>query len=107
MGAQFVYLDFDAAQDGAATGGYAAPSSPESREKQLAKFRELAPEVVVADPGVTVETVVGRRVVDHRIRREQGHCRLGIEGVGGSDQRIRFRAQDGSGHRINSRAASS
>lgn len=45
MGAQFVYLDFDAAQDGAATGGYAAPSSPEFREKQLAKFRELAPDV--------------------------------------------------------------
>ena len=46
MGAQFVYLDFDEqAQDGAATGGYAAPSSPEFREKQLEKFRELAPEV--------------------------------------------------------------
>ena len=46
MGAQFVYLDFEeAAQDGAATGGYAAPSSPEFREKQLEKFRELAPDV--------------------------------------------------------------
>lgn len=46
MGAQFVYLDFaEAVQDGAATGGYAAPSSPEFREAQLAKFRELAPEV--------------------------------------------------------------
>ena len=46
MGAQFVYLDFaEAAQDGAATGGYAAPSSPEFREAQLAKFRELAPEM--------------------------------------------------------------
>ncbi|MBU2328810.1 MAG: Re/Si-specific NAD(P)(+) transhydrogenase subunit alpha, partial [Alphaproteobacteria bacterium] len=45
MGAQFVYLEFEAAQDGAATGGYAAPSSPEFREKQLAKFRELAPEI--------------------------------------------------------------
>ena len=46
MGAEFVYLDFDeAAQDGAATGGYAAPSSPEFREKQLEKFRELAPDV--------------------------------------------------------------
>ena len=49
MGAQFVYLDFEAAADGAAdgaaTGGYAAPSSPEFREKQLAKFRELAPDM--------------------------------------------------------------
>src|SRR4029077_16798974 len=34
MGAEFVYLDFEEAQaDGAATGGYAAPSSPEFREK--------------------------------------------------------------------------
>jgi NAD(P) transhydrogenase subunit alpha len=46
MGAQFVYLDFEeTGQDSAATGGYAAPSSPEFREKQLQKFRELAPEV--------------------------------------------------------------
>ena len=46
MGAEFVFLEFDEEQtDGAATGGYAAPSSPEFREAQLAKFRELAPEV--------------------------------------------------------------
>jgi len=46
MGAEFVYLDFEEDQaDGAATGGYAAVSSPEFREAQLAKFRELAPEV--------------------------------------------------------------
>jgi len=46
MGAQFVYLDFaEEQQDGAATGGYAAPSSPEFREAQLAKFREMAPEL--------------------------------------------------------------
>ncbi|AML53239.1 Re/Si-specific NAD(P)(+) transhydrogenase subunit alpha [Falsihalocynthiibacter arcticus] len=46
MGAQFVFLDFEEAQaDGAATGGYAAVSSPEFREAQLAKFRELAPEM--------------------------------------------------------------
>jgi NAD(P) transhydrogenase subunit alpha len=46
MGAEFVFLDFEeASQDGAETGGYAAPSSPEFREKQLEKFRELAPEV--------------------------------------------------------------
>jgi len=46
MGAEFVYLDFDEEQtDGAATGGYAAVSSPEFREAQLAKFRELAPDM--------------------------------------------------------------
>jgi len=46
MGAEFVYLDFEEnSQDSSATGGYAAPSSPEFREKQLAKFRELAPEM--------------------------------------------------------------
>ncbi|MBK44008.1 MAG: NAD(P)(+) transhydrogenase (Re/Si-specific) subunit alpha [Roseovarius sp.] len=46
MGAQFVYLDFEEdLEDGSASGGYAKPSSPEFREAQLAKFRELAPEV--------------------------------------------------------------
>ena len=46
MGAEFVYLDFEEDQaDGAASGGYASVSSPEFREAQLAKFRELAPEV--------------------------------------------------------------
>ena len=57
MGAQFVYLDFEAAQDGAATGGYAAPSSPEFREKQLAKFRELAPDVDIV---ITTALIPGR-----------------------------------------------
>ena len=47
MGAQFVYLEFDASElpDGAETGGYAAPSTPEFQAKQLAKFRELAPDI--------------------------------------------------------------
>ncbi len=46
MGAEFVYLDFEEEQtDGSATGGYASVSSPEFREAQLAKFRELAPEM--------------------------------------------------------------
>ncbi len=46
MGANFVFLDFAGpAQDGAATGGYAAPSSPEFREAQLKKFREIAPDI--------------------------------------------------------------
>ena len=46
MGAEFVYLDFEEEQqDGSASGGYASVSSPEFREAQLAKFRELAPEM--------------------------------------------------------------
>jgi NAD(P) transhydrogenase subunit alpha len=46
MGAEFVFLDFEEEQaDGSASGGYASVSSPEFREAQLAKFRELAPEV--------------------------------------------------------------
>ncbi|WP_275791264.1 Re/Si-specific NAD(P)(+) transhydrogenase subunit alpha [Pararhizobium gei] len=57
MGAQFVYLDFAEVQDGAATGGYAAPSSPEFREKQLAKFRELAPEIDIV---ITTALIPGR-----------------------------------------------
>ncbi len=57
MGASFVYLEFEAAQDGAATGGYAAPSSPEFRDKQLAKFRELAPDMDIV---ITTALIPGR-----------------------------------------------
>ena len=57
MGASFVFLDFEDAQDGAATGGYAAPSSPEFREKQLAKFRELAPDMDIV---ITTALIPGR-----------------------------------------------
>jgi NAD(P) transhydrogenase subunit alpha len=58
MGAEFVYLDFSEQQtDGAATGGYAAPSSPEFREAQLKKFRELAPEVDIV---ITTALIPGR-----------------------------------------------
>ena len=46
MGAEFVYLDFEEEQqDGAATGGYASVQSEEFRNAQLAKFREIAPEI--------------------------------------------------------------
>ncbi len=57
MGASFVLLEFEDAQDGAASGGYAAPSSPEFREKQLAKFRELAPEMDIV---ITTALIPGR-----------------------------------------------
>jgi len=57
MGASFVFLDFEASPDGAATGGYAAPSSPEFREKQLARFRELAPTMDIV---ITTALIPGR-----------------------------------------------
>jgi len=58
MGAEFVFLEFDQpVQDGAATGGYAAPSSPEFREKQLARFRELAPQMDIV---ITTALIPGR-----------------------------------------------
>ncbi|MGY6547879.1 MAG: Re/Si-specific NAD(P)(+) transhydrogenase subunit alpha [Roseinatronobacter sp.] len=57
MGAEFVFLDFEESQDGAETGGYAAPSSPEFREKQLEKFRELAPNIDIV---ITTALIPGR-----------------------------------------------
>ncbi len=43
LGAEFLFLDFD--EDASGEGGYAAPSSPEFRSKQLELFRAQAPEV--------------------------------------------------------------
>jgi NAD(P) transhydrogenase subunit alpha len=58
MGAEFVFLEFEeTGQDSSATGGYAAPSSPEFREKQLEKFRELAPEMDIV---ITTALIPGR-----------------------------------------------
>ena len=58
MGAEFVFLEFEeSSQDSSATGGYAAPSSPEFREKQLEKFRELAPEIDIV---ITTALIPGR-----------------------------------------------
>lgn len=55
MGATFLFLDFE--EDGGGEGGYAAPSSPEFREKQLACFREQAPEVDIV---ITTALIPGR-----------------------------------------------
>nr|HPQ96695.1 Re/Si-specific NAD(P)(+) transhydrogenase subunit alpha [Thiolinea sp.] len=55
MGAEFLLLDFE--EDGSGSGGYAAPSSPEFREKQLALFREQAPEVDIV---ITTALIPGR-----------------------------------------------
>lgn len=58
MGAEFVFLDFEEQQqDGAAMGGYAAPSSPEFREAQLKKFREIAPDIDIV---ITTALIPGR-----------------------------------------------
>ncbi|KXS37766.1 MAG: NAD(P) transhydrogenase subunit alpha [Halomonadaceae bacterium T82-2] len=57
MGAEFLFLDFDESQDGAESGGYAKPSSPEFREKQLALFREQAAEVDIV---ITTALIPGK-----------------------------------------------
>ncbi len=57
MGAEFVFLDFEDTQDSSGSGGYAAPSSPEFQEKQLAKFREMAPEIDIV---ITTALIPGR-----------------------------------------------
>ena len=58
MGAEFVLLDFDETQtDGSESGGYAAPSSPEFREKQLEKFTQLAPNIDIV---ITTALIPGR-----------------------------------------------
>ena len=57
MGAEFVYLEFEDDQDGAETGGYAKPSSPEFLAKQLEKFREMAPEMDIV---ITTALIPGR-----------------------------------------------
>jgi H+-translocating NAD(P) transhydrogenase subunit alpha len=55
MGAEFLFLDFE--ESGSGDGGYAAPSSPEFREKQLALFREQAPDVDIV---ITTALIPGR-----------------------------------------------
>ncbi len=58
MGAEFVFLDFEEEQqDGSATGGYAAVSSPEFAAAQLAKFREIAPDMDIV---ITTALIPGR-----------------------------------------------
>jgi NAD(P) transhydrogenase subunit alpha len=58
MGAEFVFLDFkEQQQDGAAQGGYASPSSPQFRARQLEKFRELAPAMDIV---ITTALIPGR-----------------------------------------------
>jgi len=56
MGAEFLFLDFDNTDSGT-EGGYAKPSSPEFREKQLELFRAQAPDVDIV---ITTALIPGR-----------------------------------------------
>ncbi|EFL90446.1 Re/Si-specific NAD(P)(+) transhydrogenase subunit alpha [Ahrensia sp. R2A130] len=55
MGAEFLLLDFE--ESGSGDGGYAAPSSPEFREKQLELFAEQAKDVDIV---ITTALIPGR-----------------------------------------------
>ena len=55
MGAEFLMLEFD--EDGSGEGGYAKPASPEFIEKEMALFREQAPEVDIV---ITTALIPGR-----------------------------------------------
>ncbi len=55
MGGEFLFLDFD--ESSSTAGGYAAPSSPEFRKKQLECFREQAPDIDIL---VTTALIPGR-----------------------------------------------
>lgn len=57
MGGEFLFLDFEDPQDSSGSGGYASPSSPEFREKQLALFLEQAPEVDIV---ITTALIPGK-----------------------------------------------
>ena len=55
MGAEFLMLDFE--ESGSGEGGYAAPSSPEFREKQLELFAEQAKDIDIV---ITTALIPGR-----------------------------------------------
>ena len=55
MGADFLMLEFE--EDGSGDGGYAKPASPEFIEKEMALFREQAPEIDIV---ITTALIPGR-----------------------------------------------
>ena len=55
MGAEFLMLEFE--EDGSGEGGYAKPASPEFIEKEMALFREQAPEIDIV---ITTALIPGR-----------------------------------------------
>jgi len=68
MGAEFLFLDFED-QDTGTEGGYAKPSSPEFREKQLALFREQM--VKAMKPGSVIVDLAAE---------QGGNCDLTVKG---------------------------
>lgn len=95
MGAEFLFLDFK--EDASGSGGYAKPSSPEFREKQLELFRAQAPEIDIVIttaliPGVAapklwladmVEAMKPGSVVVDLAAEKGGNCDLTV-----ADQKI-------------------
>ena len=55
MGAEFLMLEFD--EDGSGEGGYAKPASPEFIEKEMALFRDQAPDIDIV---ITTALIPGR-----------------------------------------------
>ena len=55
MGADFLMLEFE--EDGSGEGGYAKPASPEFIEKEMALFRQQAPEIDIV---ITTALIPGR-----------------------------------------------
>ena len=55
MGAEFLMLEFE--EDGSGEGGYAKPASPEFIQKEMALFREQAPEIDIV---ITTALIPGR-----------------------------------------------
>jgi len=97
MGAEFLFLEFEDSQDSSGSGGYAAPSSPEFRDKQLALFRAQAPEVDIVittalipnreapelwTPDMVAAMKPGSVIVDLAAERG-GNCKLTVK-----DERI-------------------
>lgn len=92
MGAEFLFLNFE--EDGGGSGGYAKTSSPEFREKQLALFREQAPEIDIVIttaliPGVDapklwladmVKAMKSGSVVVDLAAERGGNCDLTVSG---------------------------
>ncbi len=57
MGAEFLFLDFEDSDGGGTEGGYAKPSSPEFRAKQLELFEAQAPDIDIV---ITTALIPGR-----------------------------------------------
>ena len=85
MGAEFLMLEFE--EDGSGEGGYAKPASPEFIEKEMALFRDQAPEIDIV---ITTALIPGRQLRPD-CRRPDRHL-----GQWGENRRLyRFPEPDG------------